>query len=376
MTVLDVIIVFVPGGEMRVEGVCGSGWKLGTCGGDATGAHRDGNGSRGRVQNGEERHSGGADPAIVAVPGRLKPMHATDATPVFLNTDGRAIYGDSFAKHEWHRARRATGVCPRKFYSTRHSFISLALSDGRPPQWVAEYVGTSLAMLQEHYAAFIKNPAADSMLSFLGALGECRVRVSAKTARNTSRNSGFRRGPADYLGFGSSLEANDQALKSACAARLEQGSGVHGPATRGMLLNLLAISAAVGPRRTFGTFRRPRRAGSSRPPHARGVERFEDAQAEHDRLHQMHAQPEHRVGMSVIPAAVTSGPETDGLAQGGKLAAAENLGRQREARPPFVSWRRVQDEPVIDRTRASGCSRRRKCRRRPGRAARARRPRR
>jgi hypothetical protein len=33
-------------------------------------------------------------PAVAAVLGRLKPMHATDTTPDFLNTDGRVIYGD------------------------------------------------------------------------------------------------------------------------------------------------------------------------------------------------------------------------------------------------------------------------------------------
>jgi integrase len=130
--------------------------------------------------------------AVVAVLTRIKPLHATDSTPVFLNTDGRVIYGDSFVKHEWHRALRATGVRPRKFYSTRHTFISLALSDGRPPQWVAEYVGTSLAMLHKHYAAFIKNPAADDMLSFLGALdgGAGRDFPGPETDRDTSRNFG------------------------------------------------------------------------------------------------------------------------------------------------------------------------------------------
>lgn len=130
--------------------------------------------------------------AVVAVLARLKPLHATDTTPVFLNADGRVIYGDSFAKHEWHRALRATGVRPRKFYSTRHTFISLALSDGRPPQWVAEYVGTSLAMLHKHYATFIQNPAADDMLSFLGALddGGGSASPGPTTDRDSSRNSG------------------------------------------------------------------------------------------------------------------------------------------------------------------------------------------
>ncbi len=144
--------------------------------------------------------------AVVAALGRLKPLHATDIMPVFLNTDGRVIYGDSFVKHEWHRALRASGVRPRKFYSTRHSFISLALSDGRPPQWVAEYVGTSLAMLHKHYAAFIRNPAADDLLMFLGALdGSERIGASAlgpdgDMSRNSGVSAGSGRGISGHTG--------------------------------------------------------------------------------------------------------------------------------------------------------------------------------
>ena len=65
-----------------------------------------------------------------------------------------------FGCSAWERLRNAT------------TFISLALSDGRPPQRVAEYVGPSLAMLHKHYAAFIRNPAPYNMLSVLGCLGE------------------------------------------------------------------------------------------------------------------------------------------------------------------------------------------------------------
>jgi hypothetical protein len=47
-------------------------------------------------------------------------------------------------------------------------------------------------MLHKHYAAFIKNLAADDMLCFLGALDEGRGQGSPgpKTNRDSSRNSG------------------------------------------------------------------------------------------------------------------------------------------------------------------------------------------
>ena len=135
--------------------------------------------------------------AVVESLRQRKPLHATDDTLVFLNAEGRPIFGDSFTKHEWHRALRAKGIRPRKFYATRHTFISLALSDGKPPQWVAEYVGTSVAMIVKHYGAFIENPAAGNMLDFLGSLDRSvggSESPRPESDRDTSRNLGVHTG--------------------------------------------------------------------------------------------------------------------------------------------------------------------------------------
>ena len=40
---------------------------------------------------------------------------------------------------------------PRKFYATRHTFISVALSKGCNLKWVAEYCGTSVEMIEKSY---------------------------------------------------------------------------------------------------------------------------------------------------------------------------------------------------------------------------------
>jgi hypothetical protein len=37
---------------------------------------------------------------------------------------------DRFVEDRWHRALRATGIRGRKFYATRHTFISVALDRG------------------------------------------------------------------------------------------------------------------------------------------------------------------------------------------------------------------------------------------------------
>jgi hypothetical protein len=75
----------------------------------------------------------------------------TPDTFVFTTPTGLPLDTDRFVELRWHRALRATGIRPRKFYGTRHTFISVALSRGCNPKWVAKYCGTSLEMLDKHY---------------------------------------------------------------------------------------------------------------------------------------------------------------------------------------------------------------------------------
>jgi hypothetical protein len=51
----------------------------------------------------------------------------------------------------WYRALRALSITERKFYATRHTFISAAPSAGVKIKWRAEYCGTSVAMIEKHY---------------------------------------------------------------------------------------------------------------------------------------------------------------------------------------------------------------------------------
>src|SRR5262249_6769897 len=48
-----------------------------------------------------------------------------------------------------------TSIRPRKFYATRHTFISVALSKGANLKWVARYCGTSVEMIDEHYGKWL-----------------------------------------------------------------------------------------------------------------------------------------------------------------------------------------------------------------------------
>ena len=85
---------------------------------------------------------------VVDVLRGVKPLHVTDEDFVFRNTEGRPIFADNFGKY-WHPALRAVGVRPRKFYATRHTFISVALTRGVRIKWLAEYVGLGPYRLKE-----------------------------------------------------------------------------------------------------------------------------------------------------------------------------------------------------------------------------------
>jgi len=89
--------------------------------------------------------------------------------------------------HEWHRALRALNLRPRKFYATRHAFISLVLTRGARIKWVAEYVGTSVEMIERHYGRYLGADTA-SQLALLD--GEGRESPRRAEHRDSSRNSG------------------------------------------------------------------------------------------------------------------------------------------------------------------------------------------
>ena len=63
---------------------------------------------------------------------------------VFTTPQGQPIDLDRFVEQHWHRALSATGIRPRKFYASRHTFISAALTKGANLKWLADYTGTSV----------------------------------------------------------------------------------------------------------------------------------------------------------------------------------------------------------------------------------------
>src|SRR5262245_18285111 len=68
-------------------------------------------------------------PDVVAVLRAAQPLHVTPDTFVFTTPTGCHSILTSSSRLPWHRALRATGTRPRKFYATRHTFISVALGE-------------------------------------------------------------------------------------------------------------------------------------------------------------------------------------------------------------------------------------------------------
>src|SRR5712691_4764258 len=89
-----------------------------------------------------------------------KRLHVTDETFVFTTQMGTPLDEEAFVQKHWHRALRATGVRHRKFYATRHTFISAALTNGVNLMWLAKYCGTSVEMIELHYGRYIDSYAA------------------------------------------------------------------------------------------------------------------------------------------------------------------------------------------------------------------------
>ena len=90
-------------------------------------------------------------PDVVAVLRSIEPLRRTEETFVFTSEAGNALDEERFVDNHWRSALRTTGVKARKFYATRHTFISQTLEAGvvklKP---LADYCGTSMEMIERH----------------------------------------------------------------------------------------------------------------------------------------------------------------------------------------------------------------------------------
>jgi integrase len=127
-------------------------------------------------------------PSVIEVLRAIKPMHVTEETPVFLNKYGEPINFHTWRAKIWYRALRANEIRVRKPYTMRHTFISVGLTNGVKIKWLAEYCGTSVAMIEKHYGKYLGGDSEEQLERHIRAetetLGET---VDEKTGRLESQ---------------------------------------------------------------------------------------------------------------------------------------------------------------------------------------------
>ena len=85
---------------------------------------------------------------------------------------GKPIDAGAWSKRHWHKALRAKEIRPRKFYSTRHTYNSVALSHGVNIKWLAEQCGTSVEMIERNYGKHIRDDGDAPLRALLEAKPE------------------------------------------------------------------------------------------------------------------------------------------------------------------------------------------------------------
>ena len=94
-------------------------------------------------------------------------LHADEQTYLFRNPVGGPITTAWWPKKSWYPVLRTLEIRPRKFYATRHTFISVAVSKGCNLKWVAEYCGTSVEMIEKSYGRYIEDDGAAPLIRSL-----------------------------------------------------------------------------------------------------------------------------------------------------------------------------------------------------------------
>jgi integrase len=82
---------------------------------------------------------------------KILPSKELGLSYVFLNKFGQPMNAKKWSEHNWAEPLKELGIRHRKFYATRHTFITEMIKRGENPLAVAQHCGTSLAMIQADY---------------------------------------------------------------------------------------------------------------------------------------------------------------------------------------------------------------------------------
>lgn len=131
-------------------------------------------------------------PEALAPLARIYPVGAVGPDlHVFRGPRGSAIRQQNFNERNWMSALRKLEIRPRGLNQCRHTFASLALTYGTNAKFLAEYMGTSLAMLERHYGRWIGSAGEPQLPRLRGESGD-RHQSRPETAANSRVSEGFR----------------------------------------------------------------------------------------------------------------------------------------------------------------------------------------
>jgi integrase len=86
---------------------------------------------------------------------KILPSRALGLSYVFVNKLGEPMDAKKWGEHNWRAPLKTLGIRHRKCYATRHTFITEAINRGENPLAVAQYSGTSLAMIEANYSGVL-----------------------------------------------------------------------------------------------------------------------------------------------------------------------------------------------------------------------------
>ena len=117
------------------------------------------------------------------------PSWLLGADSLFLNKHAGQLNANNWARDYWRPVLKACGVRYRKFYATRHTFITEQLKRGEFLKAVADYCGTSIKMIEENYSAVMTlsdrtvfEPLAANYAENKGSAAGCHLAYRVKAA--------------------------------------------------------------------------------------------------------------------------------------------------------------------------------------------------
>lgn len=179
--------------------------------------------------------------ALRALPAR---PFAAPSEYLFLNQAGDPIGSKEWPKKSFYPVLARLGIRRRKFYATRHTFATELISRGEDLKAIAEYMGTSVRMLEDDYGRWLPK-GGDASVRSLRSLTEARMEdettgrfagrplamASGESPMSAIRQAGSGSGPTgnrtrtghSEAGSGTSENSEDSSENPSQSLRVEVG---------------------------------------------------------------------------------------------------------------------------------------------------------